>query len=178
MTITLAGGTLPAAVICPVKNRPNSCAASTIARYPAMLAIELSASSDWAREIRGTESIAITLILRAASFSISCGFCAGQIKLISVVPGFSRAISSSFGALTLRMTSDCHTSSPVTISAPASAKASSSKLASFPAPLSTATLKPSLSNCSTVFGVAAARVSWASLSCGTPIRIVFPSIGF
>ena len=31
-TSTLAGGTLPAAVTCPVKKRPNSWAASTIAR--------------------------------------------------------------------------------------------------------------------------------------------------
>ena len=29
---TFAGGTFPAAVTCPVKNRPNSCAASTTAR--------------------------------------------------------------------------------------------------------------------------------------------------
>jgi hypothetical protein len=31
-TSTLAGGTLPAAVTCPVKNRPNAWAASTTAR--------------------------------------------------------------------------------------------------------------------------------------------------
>ena len=31
-TSTFAGGTLPAAVTCPVKNRPNSCAASMTAR--------------------------------------------------------------------------------------------------------------------------------------------------
>ena len=31
-TSTLAGGTLPAAVTCPVKKRPNSFAASTTAR--------------------------------------------------------------------------------------------------------------------------------------------------
>jgi hypothetical protein len=31
-TKTLAGGTLPAAVTCPVKNDPNSCAASITAR--------------------------------------------------------------------------------------------------------------------------------------------------
>jgi hypothetical protein len=32
ITNTLAGGTLPAAVICPVKKRPNACAASITAR--------------------------------------------------------------------------------------------------------------------------------------------------
>ena len=44
ITITLAGGILPAAVICPVKNLPKCCAASTTARYPAIFPIELSAS--------------------------------------------------------------------------------------------------------------------------------------
>ncbi|KEP71848.1 hypothetical protein HR12_32620 [Microbacterium sp. SUBG005] len=51
-----------------------------------MFAMELSASRDCAREIRGTESIAITVTPRAASFSISSGFWAGQTKLTSVVP--------------------------------------------------------------------------------------------
>ena len=45
-TRTFAGGTLPAAVTWPVKNRPNSWAASITARYPAMFAIELSTSID------------------------------------------------------------------------------------------------------------------------------------
>ncbi|MNC19065.1 hypothetical protein D3C75_669900 [compost metagenome] len=83
------------------------------------MAIELRASSDCAREIRGTESIAITVTPRAASFSISAGFCAGQIKLTSVVPGFSSEISLSSGALTFRIMADCQTSAPSTISAPA-----------------------------------------------------------
>lgn len=65
-TSTFAGGTLPAAVTCPVKNRPNSCAASITARYPAMFAIELSTSIDCAREIRGTESNAKAVTGRAA----------------------------------------------------------------------------------------------------------------
>ena len=83
-TSTLAGGTLPAAVTCPVKNRPKACAASTTARYPAMLAIDDSTSSDCAREIRGTASIASTVIGRADSFSTSSGFSAGEIRLIRV----------------------------------------------------------------------------------------------
>ena len=37
-TNIFAGGTFPAAVICPVKNLPNSLAVSITARYPAILA--------------------------------------------------------------------------------------------------------------------------------------------
>ena len=43
--------------------------------------------------MRGTASIASTVTLRAASRSISSLFCAGQMKLISVAPGFSRSAS-------------------------------------------------------------------------------------
>ena len=39
-TKTFAGGTLPAAVTWPVKNRPKLLPASITARYPAILAIE------------------------------------------------------------------------------------------------------------------------------------------
>src|SRR5688572_23610927 len=56
-----------------------------------MLAIEESASSFCAREMRGTLSIASTVALRAASASISCGFCAGQMKLTRVAPSRIRA---------------------------------------------------------------------------------------
>ena len=47
-----------------------------------MFAIELSASSFWAREMRGTLSIASTVAFFAASRCSSSGFCAGQRKLI------------------------------------------------------------------------------------------------
>ena len=61
ITSTLAGGIFPAAVIWPVKKRPKCWAASTMARYPAMLAIELKASNFCARDILGTLSIASTV---------------------------------------------------------------------------------------------------------------------
>ena len=67
ITITLAGGTFPAAVICPVKKRPKLFAASITARYPAMFAIEERASIFWARLIRGIESIAKAVVLRVAN---------------------------------------------------------------------------------------------------------------
>ena len=60
---TFAGGTLPAAVICPVKKRPKLFPASITERYPAIFAIEDSASIFCARLILGTMSIAITLAL-------------------------------------------------------------------------------------------------------------------
>ena len=72
-----------------------------------MFAIELNASKDCAREIRGTLSIAITLISFSANFSSNGAFCAGQIKLIKVEPFLSKAISSSRGALTFKIMSDC-----------------------------------------------------------------------
>ena len=43
--------------------------------------------------MRGTASIASTVTLRAASRSSSSLFCAGQMKLISVAPAFSRSAS-------------------------------------------------------------------------------------
>ena len=58
-----------------------------------MFAIADSASSFWARVMRGTASIANTVTLRAASLSTSALFCAGQMKLIRIAPGFSRSAS-------------------------------------------------------------------------------------
>jgi hypothetical protein len=56
---------LPAAVICPVKNRPKWCAASTTARYPAMLAIDESESKVWARDSwRGMQSMPAGVAVR------------------------------------------------------------------------------------------------------------------
>ena len=59
-----------------------------------MLAIDDSASIFWARETRGTLSMASTVSLRSASCCMSSGFCAGQMKLMSVLPGLISRISS------------------------------------------------------------------------------------
>ena len=59
-----------------------------------MFAIELSASSFWAREMRGTLSIASTVAFLAASRCSSSGFCAGQRKLIRQAPSRSSSVSS------------------------------------------------------------------------------------
>ncbi len=111
MTSTLAGGTFPAAVIWPVKKRPKWFAASTTARYPATLAIELRVSNFWAREIRGTASIASVVTPRCASAWSKAGFCPGPIRETSVLPEPNSESSSSppsasvRGARTLMMTS-------------------------------------------------------------------------
>ena len=76
-TKTFAGGTLPAAVICPVKKRPKLLLASITARYPEILAIEDNASIFWARLMRGTISIATTLASLALAISINTSLAPG-----------------------------------------------------------------------------------------------------
>ena len=72
-----------------------------------MPAMEVRASIFWARDkVRGSESMASTVILRAAKDCISSGFWAGQMKLIRVVPGLIKATSSRLGARTLKTMSD------------------------------------------------------------------------
>ena len=83
-----------------------------------MLAIDESASSFCAREMRGTLSIARTVAFLCASACISSGFCAGQMKLTSVWPWRIAAISLWLGARTLNTMSALDQTSP-TISAPA-----------------------------------------------------------
>jgi hypothetical protein len=85
-----------------------------------MFAIDDSTSSDCAREIRGTASIDSTVMGRADSFSSSSGFSAGAIRLTSVAPSRTFAISASEGALTLRTMSAASACSGEPISAPAS----------------------------------------------------------
>ncbi len=99
-----------------------------------MLAIDDSTSSDWARLIRGTASMAIAVTPAARSFSTSSGLSAGASSETSTVPGRNREISSSLGALTLWTTSEPHACSASTTRAPAAAYASSEKLATAPAP--------------------------------------------
>ena len=138
-TSTFAGGILPAAVIWPVKKRPNTFAASMTARYPAMFAIELRTSRDCAREIRGTMSMAMPVTPRSASLSTSSGCRAGLIRLTRVAPDRSSAISSSDGGLTWKTMSAAQASGPVPIVAPAASYVASVKADDTPAPDSTTT---------------------------------------
>ena len=83
-----------------------------------MLAIDDSTSSDWAREMRGTASIASAVTPRAARVCTSTGFSAGASSDTTTWPGRSSAISASVGALILSSTSAFQTASSMT-SAPA-----------------------------------------------------------
>jgi hypothetical protein len=67
-----------------------------------MLAIDESASSFWAREMRGTLSIARTVAFFAARLFSSSGFCAGQMKLTRIWPSRIACTSSALGARTLK----------------------------------------------------------------------------
>ena len=72
-----------------------------------MPAMEVSASIFCARDsCRGRLSMASTVTLRAASCCISSGFCAGQMKLISVLPARIRPTSSGLGERTLKTMSE------------------------------------------------------------------------
>jgi hypothetical protein len=96
-----------------------------------MFAIELSTSSDCAREIRGTASIDIAVIGRCASVSTTSGLSIGASNATSVAPGFNRSNSSSAGALIANTTSAVHASPMV---ASASTNPWSGKSARSPAP--------------------------------------------
>ncbi len=86
-----------------------------------MLAMEESASSFCAREMRGTLSIASTVAFFAASCCMSSGFCAGQIKETSAPPSRIRPTSAALGPRTLKTISEAAHSfaASETISAPA-----------------------------------------------------------
>src|SRR6476619_2166897 len=64
-----------------------------------MFAIDDSASSFCAREIRGTLSIASTVAFLAASACSRSGFCAGQMKLTSAPPSRSGPMEQELGLL-------------------------------------------------------------------------------
>ena len=131
-----------------------------------MLAIELSTSSDCAREMRGTASIDSAVIGLRASTSTTSGFSAGCSSAINVAPGFIWSSSASDGALIANTTSACQ-ASPIVASA--STKLSSGKSARWPASGATTTSYPSCRSWPTVFGVAATRVSPGLDSRTTPI---------
>lgn len=104
-----------------------------------MFAIELSTSSDCARETRGTASIASTVVGRRASASTRSAFAAGPIRETSVAPSRNAAVSSADGAFTFSTTSASQVSSRPAIRAPVPAYASSVKPDRLPAPDSTIT---------------------------------------
>lgn len=86
-----------------------------------MLAIELSASKTWAREMRGTMSMAKEVAPRAAMLSTSSLFCAGWMKERTVCWGLMSSTSWAAGLRTLRtMSAPSQTEPASTRVAPAS----------------------------------------------------------
>ena len=85
-----------------------------------MLAIDDRTSSDWAREMRGTASIARAVTPCARSASTLSGLSAGASSEARIAPERSRGTSSSVGALTLATMSLAHTCSALSRLAPAS----------------------------------------------------------
>ena len=120
-TSTLAGGTVPAAVMNSGRKRGSRIAASSTQRYPATRAWEVSASIDCAREIRGTSSIAKEVTLPSRSARTVSSSADGEQNPIVIAPGLSRATTFGCSGRTCSRTSTCDASTAVTTSAPASA---------------------------------------------------------
>ncbi len=100
MTSTLAGGTVPAAVMNIGKNLARCSAALSPARYPDTVACELNASMPWARLIRGSRSKLKTVAFLAASARTASSACATPKKLSSAAPSGRPATSAALGGLT------------------------------------------------------------------------------
>ena len=83
---TLAGATVPAAVVIIGKSWPDSRAAISTAMYPPRFAWEDSASIDWARVIRGIASTAKLVTPPEASDFASGAFVSGCRKPIRTWP--------------------------------------------------------------------------------------------
>ena len=100
MTNTLAGGTVPAAVMNIGKNLARCSAAVSPARYPDTVACELKASMPWARLMRGSRSKLKTVAFLAARARTASSAWATPKKLNSAAPSGTAAASSALGGLT------------------------------------------------------------------------------
>jgi hypothetical protein len=99
-TSTLAGASVPAAVVSIGSSLPSSPAPRSTALYPATVAWELRTSIDWARVMRGTRSRARNVSFRAASAGTSAS--AGSTSSIEtrVAPSGASATSAGVGRRT------------------------------------------------------------------------------
>ena len=100
MTSTLAGGTVPAAVMNMGKNLARCSAACRPARYPDTVAWELRASMPWARLIRGSRSKLKTVASLVARARTASSDCATPKKLRTATPCGIPATSSALGGFT------------------------------------------------------------------------------
>ena len=170
MTNTFAGGMVPAAVISIGKSRGSTPAALMTALYPATVAMEESASIDWARLMRGTNSMLKRVTWRAMAVASAEGASSGRRKPMTAAPDLSRAWSDALGALTTGIRSASPRMdgrSPVTV-APAAEYASSDAPAALPAPDSTTTVMPWARSDLRFSGNRATRVSPRAVSLRMP----------
>ena len=123
-TSARAGAIVPAAVVSIGRNRGRCSAASSTALYPATVACDESASIDWARVVRGIDSIANPSTPFAASCSIPARSVNGCRNAIRSWPRASFSTSAALGLRTLTTASTSRQASS-TSSAPASAYAAS-----------------------------------------------------
>ena len=161
MTNTLAGGTVPAAVMNMGKNLARCSAADSPARYPATVAWDERASMDCARLIRGSRSSLYTVAPRAARACTVSAAATGWRKLISETPSGNAPTSSSVGGCTRATTAapERAAAASSTTVAPAWRKASSENRARSPAPDSTTTSTPVLASLVATSGTIATRSS-------------------
>src|SRR3989338_4621930 len=96
MTKTLAGKTVPAAVINIGKYLLSSEAARSTPLYPTILAIEERVSIDCARVVLGMESSEKEVILWVAKSCTTFKWRSGMRDARNIVPGFIHAISFRF----------------------------------------------------------------------------------
>ena len=168
MTSTLAPRMVPAAVVIIGNRRGRVFAASSTALYPAMDAMEDSASMLCARVMRGMNSIENSVAPARANCAARSGSPRGSQNPITAWRWFSPG--DGLGTRTWSRTwARSRTSAPVdAICAPFAAYSSSSNPASVPAPRSTSTSTPALASKSITRGVIATRRSSAQLSLRTP----------
>ena len=137
-TSTSAGRTVPAAVMLSGKNCRSRPAATTAPRYPATIACELNASIGWAREIRGTSSMANVNAPRSRRAATSPIRLAVGKKEQVATSGCAASNSAVGTGCTLR-TSPAPARAPGSTRAPAAAYRSSGNNAANPHPGWTAT---------------------------------------
>ena len=116
------------------KNRGESSAPTSAARYPAQSAWEVSASMDCAREIRGTSSSENAVMPALVAASIESTPVTGDKNEIVTAPFFKDEICAGVSEVTERTTSASLMTLPLLTVAPAAVNSSSVAWAWTPAP--------------------------------------------
>src|SRR3954471_14485976 len=165
---TRAAVRVPAAVISIGNMRGRWSAAMRTPLYPAIVAIDESASMLCARVIRGISSIENAIAPASASVRIASGVPSGSANPITVWPRRSRPASAGVERTWSRMSADEKTASRGASDAPAASYALDGKPAATPASRSTTTSRPAFFKAAAAAGIRATRFSPGHVSRGTP----------